>query len=269
MDVRALGRAGFHVPVVGMGTWRTFDVSGPGADARAAAIVAAAWRAGSRFFDSSPMYGRAERVLASALASVRPDALVATKVWASSVRDGADQVRRALGMFGGRVDLYQIHNLRLWREHLPTLEAERDRGAIGAIGVTHYSASAFGDLAVAMRSGRIAAVQIPYSPVERAVEDRMLPLAADLGLGVVVMRPFAEGALLRRTPRPAQLEPLRHFGIRTWPQALIKWILSDARCHVVIPATSHPERMTENAAAGAPPWFGAEERDYVAGLATG
>ena len=118
-----------------------------------------------------------------------------------------------------------------------------------------------------MRSGRVTAVQIPYNPRERAVERVLLPLAADLGLGVVVMRPFAEGGLLRRSPAAKYLEPLREFGVSTWPQALLKWILSDPRCHVVIPATSRPARMIENAAAGRPPWFDARERDYVARLA--
>ena len=145
--------------------------------------------------------------------------------------------------------------------------ALRARGLVGAIGATHYSPSAFGQLEQVMRSGRITAVQIPYNPRERDVERVVLPLAADLGLGVVVMRPFAEGSLLRRSPSPTDLEPLREFGVTTWPQALLKWALSDTRCHVAIPATSRPERMVENAAAGQPPWFGPRERDYVARLA--
>ncbi|HSB54006.1 MAG TPA: aldo/keto reductase [Gemmatimonadales bacterium] len=116
--------------------------------------------------------------------------------------------------------------------------------------------------------GRIAAIQIPYNPIERDAEREILPLANELGLGVVIMRPFAEGALLRRTPASAALHPLAPFGVTTWPQALLKWILSDPRCHVAIPATSRPERVDQNAAAGAPPWFGPEERGYVARLAS-
>jgi aryl-alcohol dehydrogenase-like predicted oxidoreductase len=138
---------------------------------------------------------------------------------------------------------------------------------VTAIGATHYSPSAFGELQTAMRSGRISTIQIPYNPREREVERLILPLAADLGLGVIVMRPFAEGGLVGRMPPAAALEPLRPFGIETWPQALLKWVLSDPRCHIAIPATSHPERMTENARAGSPPWFGPEERRYVASLA--
>jgi aryl-alcohol dehydrogenase-like predicted oxidoreductase len=267
MEQRVLGATGLTVPVIGMGTWRTFDVSGPAAVANAHRTVEAADAAGVRFYDSSPMYGRSEDVLGQALAPVRRRSVVATKVWASTVADGRQQIRRALGFFGGHIELYQIHNLRLWREHLPALETERADGRVTAIGATHYSPSAFGELQTAMRSGRISTIQIPYNPREREVERLILPLAADLGLGVVVMRPFAEGGLVGRMPPAAVLEPLRPFGVATWPQALLKWVLSDPRCHVAIPATSHPERMTENARAGSPPWLGPDERRYVASLA--
>jgi aryl-alcohol dehydrogenase-like predicted oxidoreductase len=266
IEHRRLGSSGLMVPTVGMGTWRTFDVRGAAAEAHARAIVDRALAAGAGFFDSSPMYGAAERVLGAALRERRGAALVATKVWASSEREAEEQITAALQFFGGRVDLYQIHNLVRWRENLALLERLKAEGAIAAIGATHYSASAFDTLRTAMETGRIAAIQIPYNPREREVERMVLPLAAELGLGVVVMRPFGEGSLMRRPPEAAALEPLRPFGIRTWAQALLKWSLSDPRCHVAIPATSKPERMPENAAAGAPPWFGPEERAYVARL---
>jgi aryl-alcohol dehydrogenase-like predicted oxidoreductase len=269
MEQRHLGKSGLRIPVVGMGTWRTFDVSGATQEANARTIVDAALDAGANFFDSSPMYGQAERVLGLALGDRRDHALVASKVWTPSTAEGLAQARRALGYFGGRIDLYQVHNLVAWREHLTMLERLRDVGQVGVIGATHYSPSAFDELANVMRTGRIAAIQIPYNPLERAVERVILPLAAELGLGVVVMRPFGEGSLMRRTPTPGALEPLGPFGVRSWQDALIKWILSDLRCHVTIPATSHPEHMATNAMAGDPPWFGAEERAYVAHLAAG
>jgi aryl-alcohol dehydrogenase-like predicted oxidoreductase len=180
---------------------------------------------------------------------------------------GRVQIERALGFFGGRVDLYQVHNLLSWHDQLLLLERLRDDGSIRAIGATHYSHTAFGELRQVMLTGRIAAIQVPYNPLQREVERDILPLAAELGLGVVVMRPFAEGALLRREPTEAELEPLRPFGVNTWSQALLKWVLSDPRCHVAIPATSSPERMRLNAEAGNPPWFGPEERDLVLRLA--
>jgi aryl-alcohol dehydrogenase-like predicted oxidoreductase len=269
MEERKLGLSGLTVPVVGMGTWRTFDVRGRRAEQNARAVVDTALEGGARLFDSSPMYGRAERVLGAALDGRRDGALVATKVWARKVEEARDQARRALGFFGGRVDLYQVHNLVAWREQLRLLDELRDEGLVAAIGATHYSSAAFGELAEVMRSGRITAVQVPYNPFQREVEDRLLPLAEDLGLGVVVMRPFAEGALMRRVPDPGGLAPLERYGVRTWGQALLKWILSDRRCHVAIPATSNPGHMAEDAAAGNPPWFEPPERELVARLAMG
>jgi aryl-alcohol dehydrogenase-like predicted oxidoreductase len=248
-----------------MGTWQTFDV-GPDRLAAARAVVDEALTAGGNLFDSSPMYGRAEAVLAKVLGTRRAHALVATKIWAPSADEGRHQAARALDWYGGRVDLYQIHNLALWRDHLMMLEELKAQGQVRAIGATHYKASAFDELARVMRTGRIQAVQVPYNPLERDAEHTVLPLAEELGLGVVVMRPFGEGSLLRRLPADASLEPLRAFGVSTWSQALLKWILSDRRCHVAIPATSKPAHMADNARAGSPPWFGEEERRYVAGI---
>lgn len=266
MERRVLGNSGLEDPAVGMGTWRTFDVRGRAAEENARTVIEEALAAGANFFDSSPMYGEAERVLGGALRGRRGAAIVATKVWARSPSEGRAQMARALDYFGRRVDLYQIHNLVSWREHLAVLEGLRESGRVAAVGATHYSPSAFGELAEVMKTGRVAAVQIPYNPQEREVEREILPLAADLGLGVVVMRPFGEGGLLRRPPAGKELEPLKAFGVQTWAQALLKWVLSDPRCHVAIPATSKPARMRENAGAGEPPWLGPEERDYVARL---
>lgn len=252
-----------------MGTWQSFGAPGARGAERAQALVDAGLAAGTTFFDSSPMYGAAEERLGRALRGRRDEALVATKVWTDSDRAGQEQIARALDWFGGRVDLYQVHNLVAWREHLPVLEGLRERGAVASIGATHYKPTAFDELAGVMRTGRITAIQIPYSPHERDVERLILPLAHELGLGVVVMRPFAAGALTRRPPTAEQLAPLREFGVTTWAQALLKWILSDARCHVALPATSKPERVRENAAAGDPPWFGDEERELVLRLVAG
>ena len=267
MERRAFGQTGMLVPTIGMGTWRTFDVRGAAAEQHARTIVDTALAAGAGFFDTSPMYGAAERVLGATLRERRSQALVATKVWAATAAEGRTQIERALGFFSGIIDLYQIHNLLNWREQLVLLEQERDAGRVRAIGATHYSPAAFGELRRVIETGRVAAIQIPYNPLEREVERDILPLAAERGLGVVVMRPFGEGALMRRPPADEQLAPLRPFGVTTWAQALLKWVLSDPRCQIAIPATSRPERMAENAAAGDPPWFGADERALVARLA--
>jgi aryl-alcohol dehydrogenase-like predicted oxidoreductase len=267
MEERDLGGSGLRVPVVGMGTWNTFDVRGAREEAGRRRVVDVALEHGARFLDSSPMYGEAERVLAAALDGRRDAAVVATKVWASTAAEGREQADRALGWFGGRIDLYQVHNLLAWREQLDVLEELRERGAVRALGATHYSPAAFDELEEVMRTGRITAVQVPYNPWEREAERRILPLADELALGVVVMRPFAERGLLRRQPEKEEMRPLEPFGVRSWPQALLKWILSDPRCHVAIPATSSPEHMAEDAVIGDPPWLGPEERDLVARLA--
>jgi aryl-alcohol dehydrogenase-like predicted oxidoreductase len=264
MERRRLGQRGFEVPVVGLGTWQRFEAAARHGDH--ARLVAAALDAGGTLFDSSPMYGQAERLLGEALAGRRDEAIVATKLWTPSADEARRQLDRALGWFGGRVDLYQVHNLVAWPERLRLLEGARERGQVRLVGATHYAASSLPELAEVMRTGRIDAVQVPYNPRERAVEQTILPLAADLGLGVLVMRPFGEGQLLRRSP-PA--DALAALGVESWPQALIKWILSDPRCHATIPATSHPDRARQNAAAGSPPWFGPEERALVERLAAG
>jgi len=268
MERRGLGSSGLIVGTVGMGTWRTFDVGGRSATEAAASRVSEALVAGTDLFDSSPMYGRAEEVLGAALVGRRDEALVATKVWTASPVDGRAQIERALAYFG-RVELYQVHNLLSWPEHLTTLEGFRQLGQVKALGATHWNPAAFGELEQVMRTGRISAVQIPYNPAERQVEQRILPLAEELGLGVIVMRPFAEGQLTRRVPVAFEPDRFAAFGVRTWGQALLKWVLSDPRCHVVIPATSRPGRPVENAAAGSPPWFSPAERDEIAHMAIG
>ena len=232
MERRTLGSTGVDLPAVGLGTWLTFDLPDDEQDA-ADAVVAAFFQEGGRLVDSSPMYGRAERVLGRALDGVREQAFVATKVWTSSVEEGRAQLEEQLDGYDGRV---------------------------GHLGVTHYAASAFGELARVMRTGAIDAIQIPYNPRERDVEREILPLAEELGLGVIVMRPLGgEGALLPG-PDADRLEPL---GVETWAEALLKWALSDTRVTAVIPATTSPEHARQNARAGSPPWLDPEQRRYV------
>jgi aryl-alcohol dehydrogenase-like predicted oxidoreductase len=257
MEERRLG------PVVGLGTWTTFNDDLE----TATAVAGAAFDSGVRLFDTSPMYGEAERTLAAALGPRRSEAIIATKIWTPDAADARRQYADQLEWFGGRVDLEQVHNLVAWEDYLPWLEAERDAGRIGRVGVTHYASSAFPELARALRTGRFDAVQLPYNPQEREGERELLPLAAELGVPVLVMVPLGSGRLVARPPDAAALEPLRAFGVETWAQALLKWVLSDERVDAVIPATKRPERARENAAAGNPPWFGPEERRYVERLA--
>jgi aryl-alcohol dehydrogenase-like predicted oxidoreductase len=262
MEQRTLGRTALQVPVVGLGTWSTFDLDSS-EQIVADEVVAAAVAEGTRFFDTSPMYGRAEAVLGRALHGGRGEAIVASKIWTPSAELGQRQLEQQLAFFGGRVELEQIHNLVAWREHLPWLERRRESGEIGWIGATHMRHWAFEELAEVMRSGRIDAIQIPYNPREREVERLILPLAAELGLGVVVMRPFAQGALFPGPPA----NRLAGLGVSSWSEALLRWILSDPRVHVVIPATSSAINAVANARAGNASPFEPDERAYVAELA--
>jgi diketogulonate reductase-like aldo/keto reductase len=262
VETRRLGRSGVDVPVVGLGTWRVFDL--PAArQAEADAVVTAAFEAGARVVDSSPMYGRAEAVLSQALAELRREAFVATKVWANSGQEGRSHFARQLGWFGGRVDLLQIHNLLRWQEHLGWMEAERGVGTIRAIGATTYDSTTFSELERVMRTGRIQAIQVPLNPRERAAETRILPIAAELGLGVIVMRPYSEGGLLRR-PFPSELAAA---GLTGWPEALLRWCLADERVMVAIPATSAPEHAVANIEAASRPPLERDVRDLIGRLA--
>lgn len=251
------------VPVVGMGTSETFDTDD---QARVDAVVERGLAHGTTLFDSSPMYGRSEATLGRALDGRRDDAFVATKVWTPDDATAEAQMDASAAFSGGRVDLMQIHNMVGWPTRLDQIEARRDRGQIGFVGATHWQVSGFADLEACMATGRLDAIQVPYNPIERDVEERILPLAAELGLGVLVMRPFANAALLRDLPPAAELEALGPTGIATWGQALLAWGLGHPAVTTSIPATSKPARAEENAAAGGLAPLDPDTRDRIAAL---
>ncbi len=268
MERRRLGRSGVEVSVVGLGTWQVLDVRGRRKEEERYEVIGAALESGIELFDSSPMYGEAERVLGDALKKHGRDrATVATKVWTSNDREAERQIEDALNFFGGCVELYQVHNLVAVEKRLDMLEGLREKGKVRSVGVTHYLHSAFPNLMNVMRSGRVDFVQVPYNAAEVAVAEEVLPLAEELGLGVIAMIPLGSGRLISNAPVDKDLEPLKEYGIETWAQALLKFILSDERVSCAIPATSNPVRVRENARAGEPPFFGEEEREYIRRLA--
>ena len=250
--------------MIGLGSWKVFDVA---ADRQATVddVVATAFDHGVRLVDSSPMYGRAEARLGVALAHRRAEAFVATKIWTASVDEGRAQWLAQMNYYGGRVDLEQVHNLVAWREHLDWLERERDEGRVRWLGATHYSPGAFDELELAMRSGRIQAIQIPYNPRERDVERRILPLAEELGLGVIAMRPLGSGALVRAAPPRGELDSI---GLSSWAEGLLRWCLSDPRISVAIPATASVDHAVENAGAGDEPVLDPDVRARIGELAS-
>lgn len=260
--------AHLSVPVVGMGTSRTLDLpedeQSLGND-----VIAAALDSGSTLIDSSPMYGKAEAVAGRGLGERRAEAQIATKVWTEDDEEAERQIDASLAFFGGSVELFQVHNLVAWRTRLDQLEARRDAGQVALLGATHWKHAAYDELETVMRTGRIEAIQIPYNPIEREAEARILPLAAELGLGVLVMRPFGGGELARRQFNAADLAPLAEFGISSWSGALLAWCLSDLRTTCAIPATSKPQRARANALVGDGPWLDTAARRYVQRLAIG
>lgn len=257
MEERRLG------PVVGLGTWSTFD----GDAELARAVVGSAFDAGTRLFDTSPMYGGAEEALGTALASRRDEALVATKIWARSMDDGRAQLARQLDWYGGHVEVQQVHNLLSWREHLAWLEDAQAEGAVGRLGVTHYQSSAFGELAEALRTGKFQVLQVPYNPWERECERELLPLAAELGVAVIAMRPLGGSGEERKRRVELSDDERTELGVDSWAEALLRWALADERIDCVIPATSKPERAGENARAGDGRRLDAEQRALVERLA--
>jgi aryl-alcohol dehydrogenase-like predicted oxidoreductase len=264
MEIRRLGKSGLEVPVVGMGTWQTYDV---GRAAEVQPVTDAALAHGITFFDSSPMYGAAERILAETLGDRRARAVIATKVWAGTAREGRRQIGQALAWYGGKVDLYQIHNLEAWETHLPYLEDLERAGRIGAIGITHYQAAQYDRMAAIIETGRVSTIQITLNPLEREAERALLPIAAQRGLGVILMRPLGVGRLVRVSPPARELAFLRDYGLQSWAQALLNWSISDPRVSVTIPATRSADHAIDNAAVGRARRFDAAARERVADLA--
>jgi diketogulonate reductase-like aldo/keto reductase len=252
------------VPIIGMGTSKTFDTDDL---ALVSDVVSTALDAGTTLFDSSPMYGKAEQMLGSALEGRRSGAVVATKVWTDDDAVAERQIAASLSFYGGHIELLQIHNMVRWPERLRRIEELRDSGQVTLVGATHWQSASFNELEAAMVTGRLDAIQIPYNPREREVEERLLPLAAELGLGVLIMRPFAAADLMRTSPSAAELAPLSPFGINTWAQALLQWGLSHPATTASIPATSKPSRARKNAIAGDSMPLDDEHRRLVSRLA--
>jgi diketogulonate reductase-like aldo/keto reductase len=254
MIKRPIPRTGEALPVIGLGTWQTFDVGG---EVKARAPLRQVLRhlldAGGRVIDSSPRYGRAEEVTGDLVREIgaRGKTFLATKVWTSGREQGIAQMRRSAELFRAEViDLMQIHNLVDWRTHLATLRRMKEAGRIRYIGITHYTPSAFAALAQVIEAeGDIDFVQLCYSIATPQAEERLLPLAEARGVAVLVNRPFEEGALLRRIrqrPLPALAAEL---GCRNWAQFLLKYVLGHPAVTCVIPATASPEHMADNLAA--------------------
>jgi len=254
MRTRPIPRSGEQLPVVGLGTWQTFDV-GPSPSERASqkAVLQRFLAAGARVIDSSPMYGRAEAVTGALLRELGQERtpFLATKVWISGREAGLEQMRDSLRKMGhGQLDLMQVHNLLDWRTHLPVLREWKTAGRIRYLGVTHYQRGAFDELEKLIREEALDFVQLPYSIAVRDAEKRLLPAAAEHGTAVLVMRPFESGDLFRRVkgkPLPAWAAD---FDCTSWAEFFLKYILGHPAVTCPIPATSNPRHLEDNLRAG-------------------
>ena len=251
---RAIPSTGEAIPAVGLGTWQTFDVGGS-ASAREPLreVLRRFVELGGRVIDSSPMYGAAERVAGDLAAELKivDQLFVATKVWTSGRDAGVAQMEQSSRLLRKpRLDLMQIHNLVDWRTHLATLREWKQAGRIRYLGITHYTASAYDELERVLRGERVDFVQLNYSLGEREAERRILPLARERGVAVLVNRPFAEGNLFGRVRGQTLPSWAAEFDCASWAQFFLKWILAHPAVTCVIPATSKPEHLADNMKAG-------------------
>ena len=254
MHTRLIPATKEPLPVIGLGTWQGFDHA-PGSPgyAELPGVVDALLAAGGRVIDSSPMYGRAEAVAGEVLAGEgrRARTFVATKVWTEGRAEGERQMVQSMRLLGADpIDLMQIHNLVDWRTHLATLRRWKERGRVRHIGITHYTASAYPQVEAVLRAEALDVLQINYAFDDRQAETRLLPLAAERGVAVIVNMPFGGGGLLRGLLNQPLPPWAAEIGCTSWAQVLLKFVLSHPAVTCAIPGTRRAAHMADNAKAG-------------------
>lgn len=251
---RRIPSSGEMLPVIGLGTWQTFDVGNGSAErAPLEQVLAAFIEGGGKLIDSSPMYGRSEDV-AGELAErmgLRNRLFIATKVWTQGKEAGKSQMEDSMRKLkADPIDLMQVHNLIDVERHLETLEEWKRAGRVRHVGVTHYTASGQREIARVLERHKLDFVQINYSAGEREAEQRLLPLAAERGVAVIANRPFASGELLRRLKSKPLPSWAAEIDCASWAQALLKYVVSNPAVHCAIPATANPVHVRDNVRAG-------------------
>ena len=257
LSTRRIPSTGEQLPAVGLGTWITFNVGDDLAlRDECAGVMAAFFEAGGRLIDSSPMYGSSQPTIGYGLQKLgRPKGLFsADKVWISDPAGGPGQIAQSRSYWTvSRFDLLQVHNLVSWEQHLPMLLAMKAAGQLRYVGITTSEGRRHDDIERIMKSQPIDFVQVTYNVLDREVEARILPLAREKGVAVLINRPFRQGALTREV----EAHPLPPFaadiGAATWAQLLLKFIISHPAVTCVIPATTKPAHAAENVAAATAP----------------
>jgi diketogulonate reductase-like aldo/keto reductase len=254
---RRVPSTGQDLPAVGLGTWITFNVGeDPVLRDECAGVMDAFFQAGGRLIDSSPMYGSSQQVIGHGLGRLgRPAGLFsADKVWISSGSAGPGQIeesRRAWGVPG--FDLLQVHNLLSWEAHLETLFAMKEAGRLGHVGITTSEGRRHREFERIMREQPVDFVQVTYNVLDREVEERILPLARERGIGVIVNRPFRQGALTKALEGEPLPDWAAGIGCGSWAQILLKFIISHPTVTCAIPATTRIDHVRENMAAARGP----------------
>ena len=262
MEYRKLGN--LDVSVIGLGTLRTFDVTVSDEIAVRRRIVDNCLDNDLNLIDTAAWYGNAEQILGEITQDLRDQFYIATKVRTEGREAGETQIARSFDLLKtDYIDLFQVHNMIDWQTHLPTLQRLKDEGRIGMLGVSAMVPEAYPTIMDLMRQGRVDTVQIPYNVLNRAVEDELLPLAEELGTGVLVMEPLQKGRWVLELKQQPDLTPLSEYGIDTWAQALLAWVISDRRVSSTIPTTSRPERVRENAQAAGAAGLPEQLRDFI------
>jgi diketogulonate reductase-like aldo/keto reductase len=254
MHTRPIPRSDEPLPVVGIGTWQTFDISEtrPELDRRKE-VLSVLFEAGGRVIDSSPMYGRAEAVVGSLLSEMQAHdkAFLATKVWTHGKAEGIAQMEQSFKRLRtDRIDLMQIHNLVDWRTHMPTLKAWKAEGRIRLMGITHYTESMHGELEAVLRLGGFDFVQVNYALDDRGIERRLLRFCETSGVAMIINQPFGGGGLLRKLSGRKLPGWAGEIGCTSWAQILLKFVLAQPAVTCVIPGTGKPEHMRDNVQAG-------------------
>jgi diketogulonate reductase-like aldo/keto reductase len=247
---RQVPSSGERLPVVGLGSWITFNVGNdPVARDACAEVMRHFFESGGRMIDSSPMYASSQDVIGHGLRKLgkQNDVWAAEKVWTPSGSRGRGQIEHSRQLWGvRRFDLMQVHNLLSWQEHLPTLLAMKREGALRHVGITTSEGRRHAEIEQVMRSQPIDFVQITYNPLDREVEARILPLARDGGIAVIVNRPFREGALTRRLARHPLPGWAAEIGCSSWAQLILKFVVSHPVVTCAIPATTSAAHVREN-----------------------
>jgi diketogulonate reductase-like aldo/keto reductase len=254
MLTRAIPSSGEKLPVIGLGTWQTFDVDLTSDTRRQLEDVLSLFvKLGGRVIDSSPMYGHAEDVIGDLTATlgIREKLFLATKVWTRGKENGIRSMERSMvRLRTKRIDLMQVHNLLDAHIHLETLREWKEQRRIRYIGITHYESEAFGEVEKIMRNEKLDFVQINYSLMEREAEERILPLARERGIAVIVNRPFGGGDLFSRVRSKPLPEWATEFECRSWAQFFLKWIVGHPAVTCAIPATAKPRHLEDNMQGG-------------------